>query len=145
MDSSELVYRRIAIMPMRLVASPAYLARHGEPKHPAALDDHSAILTRTDLDQWQLGNEVIRPRWNMSTGSMLVTRDAVLRGMGIGVLPAFLADPAIDEGRLVSLLPGHSLHGGEVNALWPRTQIPSLAVTTLVSYLMRPDLQPHGG
>lgn len=140
LDDSELVARRIAVIPIRLVASSAYLAVRGEPRHPADLADHQTILTHPDLDQWQIGEETVRPRWNMSTGNMLVTRDALLQGMGIGVLPAFLADPAIKEGKLVPLLLEYPLHGGEVSALWPRSQTPSLAVTTLVNYLVESGL-----
>ncbi|UBT80450.1 LysR family transcriptional regulator [Pseudomonas amygdali] len=136
LQDSELVSRLIAVMPMRLVASPVYLAARGEPQDPAALADHQTVLTRPDLDQWEIGEETVRPRWTLSTGSMLVTRDALLQDMGIGILPAFLADPAIKDGRLVPLLLDYPLHGGEVSALWPRSQTPSLAVTTLVNYLV---------
>ncbi len=140
LDDSELVARHIAAIPMRLVASPAYLAARGEPQYPAELADHQTILTRPDLDQWQIGEETVRPRWNMSTGSMLVTHDALLQGMGIGILPAFLADLAIKNGRLVPLLLEHRLPSGEVSAIWPRSSTPSLTVTTLVHYLVESGL-----
>ncbi|MCX2945620.1 LysR family transcriptional regulator [Rahnella perminowiae] len=136
LEDSELVSRRIAAIPMRLVASPAYLAVHGTPLDPAELVDHQSILTRPDLDHWQIGKHIVRPRWNMSTGSMLVSRDALLQHMGIGLLPAFLADPAIKEGKLTPLMLQHALNSEEVSALWARNQTPSLAVSALVNYLV---------
>jgi len=140
LDDSELLSRRIAKIPLRLVASPTYLAIFGEPLHPSELVDHAAVLTRPDLDQWQIDEETVRLRWNMSTGSMLVTRDALSQGLGIGVLPAFLADPAIKSGELVPLLLEYPLQSGEVTAVWPRSRTPSLAVTTLVNYLVKSAL-----
>jgi len=137
LEDSELVARRIAVMPMRIVASAEYLSMHGEPLAPAALVDHRTILTRPDLDQWQIDGRAIRLRWSLSTGSMLVTRDALVKGLGIGMLPAFLADPAIRAGQLKRLLPGCALSGGDISALWPRSQIPSLAVSSLVDHLLR--------
>jgi DNA-binding transcriptional LysR family regulator len=137
LEDSELVSRRIAAIPQRLVASPSYLAAHGEPKHPTELVGHRAILTRIDLEQWRLGEHTVRPRWSLSTGNMLVTRDALLRGLGVGVLPAFIADTAIKEGHLVPLLSGFPLRGGEVSALWPQSQTPSLAVSALVNHMVK--------
>jgi DNA-binding transcriptional LysR family regulator len=136
LDDSELVSRRLTVIPQRLVASAAYVAAHGEPQRPADLVDHRAILTRIDLDHWRIGEDTVRLRWNMSTGNMLVTRDALLQGLGVGVLPAFLADTAIGEGQLIPLLSGYPLNGGEVSALWPRSQTPSLAVSALVNHLV---------
>lgn len=136
LDDSELVCRRIAVIPTSLVASPRYLASHPEPQYPAELVDHRAILTRVDLDQWRIGEHTIRPRWSLSTGNMLVTRDALLQGLGVGMLPAFLADMDIREGLLVPLLSGHPVQGGEVTAVWPRSQTPSVAVSALINHLM---------
>lgn len=136
LDDSELVARQIAVIDMKLVASPTYLAAHGEPQQPGDLAAHMSVLTRSDLDQWQMGEETVRLRWNVSTGNMLVTRDALIQGLGIGVLPAFLTDPAIEAGQLVPLLRSYPLRSGEVSALWPRSQTPSLAITRLVNYLV---------
>lgn len=136
LEDSELVARQIARIEMKMVASPGYLAKQGIPQHPMDLSNHLAVLTRADLDQWQLGQERIKLRWNISTGSMLITRDAVVQGLGIGVLPAFLADKAIQAKQLVALLPSYHFSDVAVSALWPRSQAPSLALTSLVNFLL---------
>lgn len=135
LDDSDLVARRLATVAMRLVASPGYLAKNGEPQTAAELAHHVAVLTRADLDQWHIGDQTVRMRWGFSTGSMMLTRDAVTCGLGIGLLPAFLAEEAIRSGTLTELLIDQPLVGGDVNALWPRNRTPSLAVSTLVNYL----------
>ena len=135
LDDSELVARRIATVPVRLVAAPAYLAARRAPIIPQDLAQHRAILTRTDLDHCEVGGETVRLLWSLSTGNMLVTRDAILQGLGIGLLPAFLADEHISAGRLVPILPEEPLRDGEVHAVWPRSVAPSPAVTALIRHL----------
>ncbi len=62
----------------RLKAFPGYVAAQRDPRPPADLIDHRAILTRIDLDQWRTGEKTVPPCRNTSTGSMLVARDALL-------------------------------------------------------------------
>lgn len=133
---SELVSRRLGKIQMKLVASPQYIAEHGQPTNPEAINKHKAVLTRLDLDHWTIEDQVVRPTWQLSTSSMLVTREALRQGLGMGLLPAFLAEADIKSGLLVELLPNHPFPSNDVNALWPRSQTPSLAVSTLVTYLI---------
>jgi DNA-binding transcriptional LysR family regulator len=65
----------------------------------AELANHRGILTRTDLDHWTIDNQSIRVLWHISTGDMLVTRDAICAGLGIALVPVFLADAPIAEGN----------------------------------------------
>jgi DNA-binding transcriptional LysR family regulator len=70
---------------MRLVASPDYLQRAGTPQTAAELANHRGILPRTDPDHWTIDNQSIRVLWHISTGNMLVTRDAMCAGLGIAL------------------------------------------------------------
>lgn len=135
LEDSELVARRIGRVAMRIVAAPGYLAAQGEPASAGDLARHRAVLTRPDLDQWQVGDEAVRPLWCLSTGNMAVTRDAALAGIGIALLPDFLADPLVAQGRLRMVLHGHALAAVDVTALTPRSVAPSPAVSALVRYL----------
>ncbi len=46
LPDSSLVARRLTAFPNRVYASPVYLARHGEPRHPFDLPQHRALVTR---------------------------------------------------------------------------------------------------
>jgi DNA-binding transcriptional LysR family regulator len=117
LDDSELLSRQLERIDMRLVASPDYLRRAGIPRTAADLANHRGILTRADLDHWTIGNQSIRVLWQISTGNMLVTYDAVCAGLGIAMVPGFLADGAIAGGSLVKILPKSRLDQLEVTAL----------------------------
>lgn len=97
LDDSELVSRQLGRMDMRLVASRDYLERAGTPRTTAELANHRGILTRTDLDHWTIDSQSVRVLWHICTGNMLVTHDAVCAGLGIAMVPGFLADAAIGE------------------------------------------------
>jgi DNA-binding transcriptional LysR family regulator len=135
LDDSELLSRRLGPVDMKLVASPDYIERAGTPKTVADLVNHRGILTRTDLDHWTVDNQSIRVLWHISTGNMLVTRDAVCAGLGIAMVPGFLADAPIAEGSLVRILPKSHLDQLDATALQARSATPSVAVRALLKHL----------
>jgi DNA-binding transcriptional LysR family regulator len=135
LEDSTLVARRLARVPMRLAAAPGYLAAAGTPRDVRELERHRAILTRSDLDRWQVEGEEVRPGWAVSTGDMTVTRDAAVAGMGIALLPGFLCDPDIAAGRLAAVLPGAALPGVDVTALTPRAAARTPALRALLDHL----------
>jgi DNA-binding transcriptional LysR family regulator len=125
LDDSDLLSRQLGRFDMRLVASSDYLKRAGTPQTVAELANHRGILTRTDLDHCTIDNRPV----------MLVTRDAVCAGLGIALLPAFLADAPIAEGSLVRILPESRLDHIEATALQARSVAPSAAVKALLKHL----------
>lgn len=135
LDDSEHVARRIGTVAMRLVAAPAYLSARGTPATPADLAAHEAVLTRPDLNHWRLGAVEVRPAWRLSTGNMALTCDAALGGLGIALLPEFLAAIPLAEGRLIELLPGFPPPAVDVTALRPGGAAPSAAVAMLLRHL----------
>jgi DNA-binding transcriptional LysR family regulator len=94
LDDSNLLSRQLGRFDLRLLASRDYpLERAGIPQTVAELANHRGILTRTDLDHRTIDDQPIRVLWYISTGNMLVTSDAVCAGLGMALLPRFLATP----------------------------------------------------
>jgi DNA-binding transcriptional LysR family regulator len=52
---------------------------------------------------------------------MTLVLSAVLHGAGLGVLPIFLADDDVRQGRLVRVLPRWTIGGGNIWFLTPAT------------------------
>jgi DNA-binding transcriptional LysR family regulator len=113
-----LVVRMLARSRSIAVASPEYLARRGTPKRARDLRDHTCILG------FERG-EVVNHYWPLRSGSTvridgpLATNQlegvlaAVSAGIGIGMLPLFLAAPAMRSGALTSVL--HGVLGGPIH------------------------------
>jgi DNA-binding transcriptional LysR family regulator len=135
LDDSDLLSRQLERIDMRLVASPDYLERVGTPRTVAELASHRGILTRIDLDHWTIDSQSIRVLWHICTGNMLVTHDAVCAGLGIAMVPGFMADALIAKGSLVRILPESRMDQLEVRALQVRSVTPSVAVRALLKHL----------
>lgn len=111
LTDSSLIARRLAPARRVLVASPDYLARHGEPENLAELAQHRCLNYghAVFLQRWQLteaGKPISVPiTAALSSNNGDVLRAAALRGNGITALPTFMVGPDIEEGRLALVLP----------------------------------------
>ncbi len=151
-----------------LLASPDYLARRGMPQHPADLAAHDCLLyLRGNFgNSWtfvchpahkaaktakparaQPASEekvVVSVAGNLKANNSEVLREALLAGLGIGLLPDFSLQPQLDAlgkarpDALVRVLPDWEVQGffgDSLYALRPWSpQVPK-AVQVLVEYL----------
>jgi len=104
-DDSRLMVWRLAPSRRMLVASHDYLARHGTPATIAELDANKGIFyTNRGVADWRFatpkGIEIVRARVGLRVNNGDMIRDAVLAGLGIGLLPLFIAGPEIRAGNL---------------------------------------------
>ncbi|MGK4007326.1 LysR family transcriptional regulator [Sorangium sp. So ce1036] len=136
LEDSELVSHKLADIHMVIVASPSWLEQHDMPRRPGDLAGHTAVLTRPDMIHWQVGGETVRVPWRMSTGNMILTRDAARAGLGIALVPEFLASRDLERGTLVRLLPDLELPVIQATALYPRAARRSAALRALLDDLL---------
>ncbi|MDP3855096.1 LysR family transcriptional regulator [Phenylobacterium sp.] len=103
---SSLIARRIAPINGAVVASPAYLERCGAPKTPEDLIGHEALLQSNEVWRFKDGKKLVtiraEGRFKADSGQALVA--AAVAGLGVALLPTFLAGPSIEKGELVPLL-----------------------------------------
>ncbi|WP_424812697.1 LysR family transcriptional regulator [Roseococcus sp. YIM B11640] len=113
-----LIATRLAPSRRLLVASPDYLARNGEPRSLAELGAHRAILYSNRAQDWSFrgpdGPVILRPRGAMRVNHGIMMRDAALAGLGITLLPSFIAHDAIRAGALRVLDVGARAEGADV-------------------------------
>ena len=105
-----LVARKLAPVCRKLVATPDYFARHGVPEKPADLEKHNC-LTYTYFnpqDPWRLrgpdGDISARATGNLRVNDDDALSEAVLRGLGLALLPTFIIGQDLQSGRLRSAL-----------------------------------------
>ena len=114
LGDSTLNARRLGTTRLRLLASPAYLARHGAPGDVASLARHRLLgfTAPPSLNIWPLPHEggdgfAIEPALAASSGETV--RHLALGGAGIACLADFLTRADIDSGKLVTVLEKHTL------------------------------------
>lgn len=125
LKDSTLVSRRIAGFRGVVVASPAYLARHGRPLRVEDFAGRECLVYTgsPESDQWRfrLGRRwvSVRPqsRFRADNGEALL--QAVIAGLGIAVLPSFLASAAIGNGLVEPLLTDHEMPEGGLYVVRP--------------------------
>ena len=86
------LFGRVALF---LYCSPAYLRQHGTPHNRDQLQNHIYVGYIEDLlaihaVRW-LDEVVLNPRMSFQSNSILAQRNAAVEGMGIALLPTFVA------------------------------------------------------
>jgi DNA-binding transcriptional LysR family regulator len=135
---SALVARRIAPVRKVAAASPAYLAERGRPEHPGDLAGHDILLYANEQWRFRVGGKWLyprgTPRLRADNGEML--RAAAEAGLGICLLPSFIAAPAFERHSLEPLLTGFPLEEGALHAVMPPGRATTARVRALVDFLV---------
>lgn len=141
LESSSLVSRRLATTRLVLCASPRYLKKHGKPRHPSELANHT-VLAYSLLavgNTWEFeGPDApvavkVRPRMHTNSGD--TCRAAALQHQGIVLQPSFLVGDDIAAGTLVELLPAYRPPEMGVYAVYPSRKHLLPKVRLLIDHL----------
>jgi DNA-binding transcriptional LysR family regulator len=128
-----------------LCAAPSYVEAKGVPESPNELIDHdcctSVLLGNTWIFENAPGTTSVEVRSKLHANDTRVLREAARRGIGIAVLPRFLAAKDLESGRLVELMTAHPMPTFLMKALVPRIKMNKPAVAQLVNYL-KTRMQP---
>lgn len=141
LPDSSLYARKLAPSRHVVCASPDYIARHGAPSHPDELKDHGCLLysNRDPNPAWSLTTDRIvrsyRVQAALRSNNGEILRDAALAGRGVGLLPTFIASPAIARGELEPLLPDHPPPEGTISAVYTAPRHLSSKVRLLIEHL----------
>jgi len=108
--AQDLVARKLAANRSVLCAAPAYLERRGTPRRIEDLRRHDCVLfpPLAPKGRWTLRRG--RRQYSVEVAGVLETdemdavRAAVAAGLGIGILPVYMAGDALRQGQLVPLL-----------------------------------------
>ena len=139
----DLVCRKLVSSPIRLVASPTYLARHAPIHHPADLADHNCLCNSAAqahrIWQFQRGEERVEvaPAGNLIFNNITAIREALKEHAGIGTVPSLICDEAIRRGELVEVLPGWRLPAGNIYGIYMPRRFMPLALEKLLDHCVR--------
>jgi DNA-binding transcriptional LysR family regulator len=140
---STLNARRLGSSRLRVLASPAYLRKHGEPTVPAQLESHRLLgfTAPASLNVWPLSHDAgeglaVAPAVLASSGETL--RHLALAGAGIACLSNFLTQADLAAGTLVPVLAPQTLAWSQpVWAVFYKQGALAPRVAALVDFLAR--------
>lgn len=104
---------------------------------PSDLSAHNAIVTSAALSTWRFVDGWECPvRWKIASGNMLLTRQLALQGQGIALLPDFMLDIDLYQGRLVRILADHELEEADAWIVSSKQRHLSVAVQAVSNFLV---------
>jgi DNA-binding transcriptional LysR family regulator len=141
LPDSSLIARWLAPVRRVVIASPEYIAREGEPARPRDLAGHALLLYANVpiFEQWRFSvdgrDESVRGRARLRANSGELQLAAVEAGLGVAILPTFIAGEAIGRGSVRVILAEWPLAVGGLHAVMPPGRGASARVRALVDFL----------
>lgn len=141
---SSLIARRLCSLESYLVASPDYLDRAGLPENPRDLKAHNCLLYSYHRGgrSWRFegpeGKVDVQVKGRVLTNNGDVLLSLALAGHGVALLPSFFVAQALQEGRLLRLLPGwHGNKDDSISVVYPARRNAPPKLRALLDYLVQ--------
>ncbi len=136
--------RHLGVNPWVLTAAPAYLAAHGQPTAPAELSRHACLIYSSVQGdaRWLLhvpggADESVPIHGPLRTNNLSTILAACRAGMGLAMLPWYVARESMVEGHIVPVLQDHTLPAQEMHAVFPSPKLVPAKVTGFIAWLQQ--------
>lgn len=135
LEDSELAMRSFGLSEIILVASPGFVAAHGQPQALADIGQMPTLSMGTVGKEytWRFVDVDSNPAElihspSLSTDDLFTLRRAAIRGVGVACLPTLLIADDLSSGVLVRVLPSLSFRAGVLHAVFPsrRGMVPAV-------------------
>lgn len=140
LPDSSLRARRLAPIRTHVVASAAYLSRHGRPAHPAQLGEHRCLCYANN-EIWRFtgpgGADVsVKPAGPLRANSGEAVLPALRAGIGITLLPDFIVGPDLAAGNVEEVLADWSAPPIALHLVTPPNPLRPARVEALIAFLV---------
>ena len=139
---SSLGARFLGRNPWMIVAAPAYLKKHGTPRRAQELSGHVALIYSSVVgdDVWQMhtpkGEAVTVPvTGRLRSNNVSAVLAAARAGLGVALMPRYVAEESIKAGTVVEVLADHGLAEQEIHAVFPSPKLVPGKVSSFVAFL----------
>ncbi len=143
LEESSMIARRIGRVKHVACASPRYLEQHAAPSMPSDLVGHNCLIHRkaTPDSTWHFTrgeqHHAVRVSGTLETNSIFLVRDAALANLGIGVLPTYCLDDALETGALVEVLPEYHVETQDIHVLFPYSRFLPYRIRAFIDYMVQ--------
>ena len=142
LPDSTLVARKLAESRSLVCAAPQYWEKHGRPERPADLAAHncfgySYLATR---NEWRFrgpdGPVPVRVSGSLTANNGDALREAAVAGLGVALIPVFMACDDFRAGRLEPVLRDFAPDLAGIHAVYPHNRHLSAKVRAFVDFLV---------
>jgi len=142
-DDSSLIARQLKTLPLILCASPEYLQRHGEPQTPQDIAEHNCIIDSNFRigKHWPMigpdgKTETVNVSSRIAASSPSAVKEIAAAGGGIGMVPRFIVEPALQQGLLKEVLPGYRTLEFGLFAMYPHRRYLPKKVRCFIDFMV---------
>lgn len=129
LEDSRLVAKRLGKVARKIYTSPDYLKQHGEIKSIEQLSKASFLLMssiqhneRLLLTSKEKQHELtVMPR--MLVDDFLILKQMIIDGLGVAIIPDYMCEHELANGKLTQLLPNWGMLDVNVYALYPKHRL----------------------
>ncbi|WP_109481026.1 LysR family transcriptional regulator [Paraburkholderia sp. C35] len=141
LPDSSLVARTVTTYRSVICASPDYLQRYAAPAHPRDLANHYGVnyYNREPNGMWSLvvdGKRQsfrVKPRMRVDSEQMLL--QAVRAGLGLAILPTYIAAEQLLSGELIPVLKDYAPQCGHMSVVYRKAVRTPPKIKALVDFL----------
>lgn len=140
---SSLIARAIAPVPRHACASPDYLERRGRPESPEDLLHHDCLHYNLipEREEWTFlgeeGEQTLAIKGSFCSNNGDVLAEAAMQGLGITLLPDFIVEEGLADGRLVKVLEEYERAPLTLYALYPSRRHLPVKTRSFLDYLQK--------
>lgn len=138
LHDSNMIARKIGVTKIGLYAKKDYFANREIPQHPSQLDPHECIGIDAGEPAWVFmdGKKEVKvfPKHRYRVNNLIMIQKAVLKGLGIAVLPQAICQPYLEESLMI-LLEEFYPSSGNIYAVYPSKKYMSSKLRVFLDYL----------
>lgn len=138
---SSLVARPIGSVRRVLVASPAYLRKHGVPRHPRELADANCLRVTGNARRWRFHENgaafPVRVRGNLRFNQVQPLVDACAAGLGFGMFMSYQVAALIERGALRVVLESFEPPRQPIHVVYPQARLLPARVRLFIDWMQR--------
>lgn len=140
-ENSSLIDHPIIEIKRYILASPDFIKKYGPINHPDQLKTlpclHYGTLGKGQIWPLSQNNKDYRVKVNgiMCANNGDVLCDAAVKGLGVTMLPTFIAGPMLHSGKLVRILPDYTMPEIHLMLLYAPNRHLSLKIRKLIEFL----------
>jgi len=140
---TSMVARKLASSSMMVCGSPDYLAKHGIPKTPEDLLNHSCLVNwaSSPRNKWKFksktGYTSINVTGRMQSNVADANRIAAVNGLGLVMLATYVVGRDIEKGKLIAVLEDYAPPPLDIHAVYPHRKYLSAKVRRFLDFLQK--------
>ena len=148
LDDSSLIVAPIGHTALALWAAPSYLSQKGIPNNISDLHAHACLCFGSSRfgDNWLLAKDQntykIQLPWRLVSNQTHLLRDAVVQGLGIGLIPTIMMQLWLEQGLVQAVLPDLEMPELGIYALYPKKEYVPVRVQSFIVHLK--DIYANG-